>query len=148
MTLNESLATKIRTMLESCAVHPNFVPMSDDGTFEHLPAVSYRLISGQRYTAGDVGNTGFGQFQYMLEVFDQDATVCEQLRKRLEDGFPGPIGSGEQSVPERWGPASDPGPWIYQATASDPESDGTVPQTDAHLTLHYEQILVSITSQE
>ena len=76
-----------------------------------------------------------------------DATNCERIRKQLEDAFPGPLGNGEQSIPERWGPSGDPGPWIYEAIASDPESDGTVPQTDAHLTLHYEQLLVEITSQ-
>ena len=123
--------------------------MSDDGTFEHLPACSYRLTGGNRYVAGDIGNTGFGQEEFLIEIFDQDATVCEQLRKLVEDAFPGRRkNADEQSAPERWGPSSDPGPWIYWAIAADPESDGTVPQTDAHLTLYYEQILVTISFQE
>jgi hypothetical protein len=148
VTLKEALATKLKAVTAG-PVFPSFVPMNDDGTFDHLPATAYRLVGGTRYTAGDIGNTGFGTETFLVEVFDQDATVCEQKRKLIETAFPGRNANSDvQSPPVRWGPNDDPGPWIYWAIAADPESDGTVPQTDAHLTLHFEQILVSITFQE
>ncbi len=150
MTLKEALATKLRAALATCQVYPNFVAMNKDGTFDHLPAAAYRLVGGKHYAAGDIGRTGFGQETFLVEVFDEDATCCERLRKDLEDAFPGRTkkNDAEQSAPVKWGPAADPGPWVYWAEASDPESDGSVPQTDAHNTLHFEQLLVTVSFQE
>lgn len=141
-TIKDALAAKLRAVLATDRVYPNYEGLGDDPGRAKLPAVVYRQTGGERYAAGDVGATDYRTDTFLVEVFDQDAATCERVRGRIEAALAGPPnGEDDPGRPAVWVRG---GPVVHWAAAADPASDAEFPFVAAHELLCYEQVVVTV----